>query len=113
MGMLTRHGEEEGLDGAVAESLDDAGEEVLEGLGEDGEMLDKDEEVETVVFQAQLYTVPNRARVRFVGLVDVGHKTVRRKAALLFVQPFGGCWIVGKDEAGSHGDGDGDDTFDD
>ena len=45
-------GEEECLDAAVAEREDDGGEEVLEGLREDGEVLEEDEDVGPVVGEA-------------------------------------------------------------
>ena len=53
----TRYGKQESLDMAISKSLDNAGEEVLEGLRENRHVLREHEEVEAVVGQAELDTL--------------------------------------------------------
>ena len=75
-------------------------------------MLRQHEEVQPVICQAEFDSFPNRARVRVVCLVDVGHQTPAGEVALFFAQPFGRCWVIWEDETGGDGDADGDDAFD-
>lgn len=110
---LTRDGQQKSLDLAVPKSLNDAREEVLERLRQDGQVLREHKEVQAVVREAELDALPDRARVRVVGLVDVHHQAPAGKVALFFAQPFGRGWVVGEDEAGGDGHTDRDHAFDD
>lgn len=70
----TRYSEQQSLYLAITESLNNAGEEVLEGLRENRHVLGEHEEVEAVVCQTELDALPDRARVCVVRLADIGHQ---------------------------------------
>lgn len=111
--VLTRDGQQQRFDLSVSEGLDDAWEEVLEGLRQDRQMLQQDEEIQSVVFQTEFHALPDAARMCVVRFVDVFHESPSGEVAFLFIEPLCGGWVVGEDEAGSDSHADSDNTLDD
>lgn len=90
-------GDEKRLDLAVAEGLDDGGEEVLEGLGEEGCVLQQSEDVEARIAHRQLDTLHDGRCFSVVGFARVVEETPLRIAALFRGKPARVGWVVGKD----------------
>ncbi len=68
-------------DGAVAKRTDNAGKEVLERLAEETDMLEKDEEVQAIIFDRKLDLFHDGPRMSPVGLVDVLQQPPRSKGS--------------------------------
>lgn len=88
------------VDASVSQRAYDGREEVLEGLAEQADVLQKHKQVQPVVCQRQFQPGHGRCRMPLVLLVDVGQEAPSCKVLLLVSEP--GCcgWVVGKKEAG-------------
>lgn len=107
------HGQQQGLDVAVAERLQDGREEVLEGLGEQRAVLQQREQVQPRVPQREHDALLHGRGVGLVGLARVLDEPPARVRALLGRQPGGRRRVVGQDEDGAYGAEDGEAAFDD
>lgn len=87
------------VDASISQRSDDGREEVLEGLAEEADVLQKHEQVQPVVCQGHLEPGHGGLCMSLILLVDVGQKAPSCKVFLLVGQP--GCcgWVIRKKEA--------------
>ena len=71
----------------------------MEGLREDGQVLEEDEDVRPVVCEAQAQAFPDRGRFVVVVFVGVVLEAVESVGFLLFCEPFRCLREIGDDEA--------------
>lgn len=82
----------------VSKCLDDGREEILEGLCEEGDVLEQDEDVEAVVSQCEHEAILDGDRSSGVGFFGIIDEAPLCEVALFFREPLGGCWKIGKED---------------
>lgn len=102
----SRSREPECDDTAITKRANNGGEEILESLREQTNVLDEDEDVYAVVTDSHLDTIPYSLFPVCICLADVLGESPGSKSTFLLGQPFGGVGVVGKNEGSKHGKSD-------
>lgn len=97
----------------IAQCADNGWEQILEGHGQDREMLHKEEDIHAVVLQAEQKTLPKGGGVGVILLLRIHLEPPSSKCLFLLIQPFCGGGEIGYDENARKCKEDGDAPVDD
>jgi hypothetical protein len=83
----------------------------LEALGEQTNVLHKDEDINSVVFDSELDTIPYRGVMVLIGLGKILNQAPCGKGLLLFIEPCSCVRVIRQDKGSQYSKSDGDNAL--